>query len=301
LHLLKVHGALLAVAFIYGANYSIAKSLMPDFIGPNGFILLRIIGGFVLFFAVQGIWVREKIKSLSDYGLLALCALLGVATNMLFFFNGLSLTSPINASVIMTINPLMVMLFSLLFLNEGLNRIKILGIAIGMTGAVAQIMDPFGVGNKIESVNWQGDLYVLINAASYALYLVLVKPLMQRYHPLTVVKWTFTFGFLMVLPFGWSEVYEAEWQSLDLSIGWRLAFVILATTFMVYLLNAWALKYVKSSVVGSYIYLQPLFASTIAILWAGYEFSAYMLIYAALIFVGVYLVSFTKSKKSAHG
>lgn len=288
---IKVHAALLTVAIIYGANYSIAKSLMPQFIGPYGFILLRIAGALLFFLLAHKIFIKEKIQSRADYLRLFVCAIFGVAANMLCFFKGLSLTSPINASVIMTINPVMVLVFSALLLKEGILPIKMLGVGLGMVGAIMQILDPFGVSKEIEGINWRGDFLVLINATCYALYLVLIKPLMLKYHAFTVVKWTFTFGLFMVLPFGLSELLEAQWQNLDGQILWQLLFVVLGSTFLAYLLNAWALCFVNSSVVGAYIYLQPVIASFIALIWGGYSGNWYMAVYAAFIFTGVYLVS----------
>lgn len=269
---------------------------MPDFIGPNGFILLRISGAFLLFLLAKKFVVKERIQSPKDYLRLGVCALFGVATNMLCFFNGLALTSPINASVIMTINPVLVLLFSIVIAKEAVGIYRILGIALGMAGAILQILDPFGLGKEIEGVNWQGDLFILLNAASYAIYLVLVKPLMAKYHALTVVTWTFLMGLGMVLPFGFVELVNAPWQTVDWSIGLRLGFVVIATTFIAYLLNAWTLRYVSSSVVGSYIYLQPVLAAFIAVFIGGYAFNLSMLVYAAMIFSGVYLVSFAKKK-----
>lgn len=294
--MIKVYLALITVGLIYGANYTIAKSLMPGFIGPNAFILLRVLGGFLFFWLLQSTVVKERVKSRRDFLHLAICGFFGVAANMLMFFNGLQLTSPVNSSVIMTVNPLLVLFFSALLLKERVKGIKVLGIAIGMTGAILQIVDPFKLGAAVDGVNWKGDLLILGNASSYAAYLVLVKPLMARYHALTVVKWTFTFGLLMVLPFGLISLGEVEWSALNFDIGWRLAFVILATTIVAYLLNAWSLKHVSSTVVGAFIYLQPIFASAIAIWFANYEASWQMLLYAALIFTGVYLVSFGKGK-----
>lgn len=294
--MIKVYLALITVGLIYGANYTIAKSLMPGFIGPNAFILLRVLGGFLFFWLLQSTTVKERVKSKKDYWHLAICGLFGVAANMLMFFNGLQLTSPVNSSVIMTVNPLLVLFFSALVLKERVKGVKVLGIAIGMTGAILQIVDPFKLGASVEGVNWKGDLLILGNASSYAAYLVLVKPLMAKYHALTVVKWTFTFGLLMVLPFGLISLGDVEWSTLNFDIGWRLAFVILATTIVAYLLNAWSLKHVSSTVVGAFIYLQPIFASAVAIWFADYEASWQMLLYAALIFTGVYLVSFGKRK-----
>ncbi|MGB0428900.1 MAG: DMT family transporter [Bacteroidia bacterium] len=298
---LKVHGALILVGLIYGANYSIAKSLMPDFIGAFGFILLRVVGALLFFLIAHRIWIKEKITEKSDYLKLAVCAFFGVATNMLCFFKGLSLTSPINASIIMTINPVIVLIFSAVLLKERVGWIKILGIAFGMTGAIMQIVDPLGVSKQVSGINWQGDLLVFANATSYAIYLVMVKPLMAKYHAFTVVKWTFTFGLLMVIPFGFSELASANWASINAGIVARLVFVVIGTTFLAYLLNAWALRYVNSSVVGVYIYLQPLLATIFAVAWAGYSFNWFMLIYAGLIFAGVYLVSFKPKSKLVNG
>lgn len=295
--MIKVYLALITVGLIYGANYTIAKSLMPGFIGPNAFILLRVLGGFLFFWFMQSTVVKERVKSRKDFIHLAICGFFGVAANMLMFFNGLQLTSPVNSSVIMTINPLLVLLFSAILLKERVKGIKVLGIAIGMTGAILQIVDPFKLGAAVEGVNWKGDLLILGNASSYAAYLVLVKPLMVKYHALTVVKWTFTFGLLMVLPFGLISLGDVEWSTLNFDIAWRLGFVILATTIVAYLLNAWSLKHVSSTVVGAFIYLQPIFASAIAIWFADYEASWQMLLYAALIFTGVYIVSFGGRKK----
>lgn len=294
---IRVHAAMLTVGLIYGANYSIAKSLMPEFISPFGFILLRVFGAFILFNLLFFSSSRERVDR-KDLPLLALCALFGVAGNMLMFFQGLSLTSPVNASVIMTVNPVIVLGLSAFLLKEKVTSRKIIGIALGMTGALLQILDPFGVGNKLESVHWSGDLLVFLNAASYAAYLVLVKPLMEKYRAITVVRWTFSFGLLMVLPFGFSQALGAEWASIDLIIALKLGFVILGTTVLAYLLNAWSLRYVQSSLVGVYIYLQPIFASLIAILFAGYRTDWPIVVYALLIFSGVYLVS-VKGRK--HG
>ncbi len=292
---------MLTVAIIYGANYSIAKSLMPEFIGAFGFILLRVIGALLFFLLAHKFWVKEKIQDKKDYLKLAISAFFGVATNMLCFFKGLSLTSPINASIIMTVNPVIVLLFSSVLLKEKIHWLKILGIGLGMTGAIMQILDPFGVSKEVAGINWQGDLLILVNAASYAIYLVIVKPLMAKYHAFTVVKWTFTFGLLMVIPFGIGEFSQVDWQGMNFEILSRLLFVVIGTTFLAYLLNAWALRYVNSSVVGVYIYLQPLLATFFALIWGGYSFNWFMLVYAILIFAGVYLVSIKINKKVANG
>ena len=186
--LLRAHLALLIVNLIYGANYLIAKGLMPELIEPSGFILLRVLGATTLFWILRLFVKLQPIES-EDYPRLILCGLFGVAGNQLFFFNGLNLTSPINASIIMTANPILVLLMASVLIGERISRVRVLGIAFGAAGAIWLILTSAD-GSRL-SGNWLGDLMILINAASYAVYLVLVKPLMQKYSPATVISWCF--------------------------------------------------------------------------------------------------------------
>ncbi len=276
------------VTAVYGATFSIAKEIMPEYGGPFGIIFIRVTVAFVLFFIWHKLFVQEKVSGWRDFGLLFLCACFGVAGNMLLFFKGLSLTHPVNASLMMTVSPVFVLVFAALLRYEKLTLIKLTGIILGATGAAMIIGGPRlegDVGNRL------GDLLVLLNASSYALYLVIVKPLMQKYQPITVVHWTFFFGSLIVIPFGWQEFTEIRWDSMPPAIWFALAFVVIGTTFLAYLLNAWALGRTRSSVVGSYIFLQPVLATVFAVFFAGYGLSLDHLVYSVLIFAGVYLVS----------
>lgn len=291
--------ALLVVALVYGANYLVAKGLMPDRIGPSGFIVLRVLGGGGLFWLLRAVlratgrW--ERVSS-GDFGRLALCGLTGVAANQLLFFNGLNLTSPVNASLIMTVNPILVLLASSALLGTAITARKILGIALGMAGAVALLV--MGASKESLHASWQGDLMVLVNASSYGLYLVAVKPLMANYRPLTVIAWVFLFGALFVLPIGFSQAIAIDWGRFH-EVHWRgLAFVVLGTTFAVYLLNIYAMQHVQPTVVSIYIYLQPLLATGFS--WwlstaGGPNYTADLTpmtaLCAASIFTGVALVS----------
>ena len=186
--LLKAHIALFIVQLMYGANYVIAKGLMPNIIGPNGFILVRVAGAVALFWGILA-FKNEKV-ALKDLGRLAICAVFGVALNQLMFFNGLMLTSPINASVMMTTTPILVLLFSVIILKEKIIPIQLVGVLIGAVASVVFILLNSGGGYASDT----GDIFILINATSYSFYLVLVKPLMKKYKPLTVISWVFTFG-----------------------------------------------------------------------------------------------------------
>jgi drug/metabolite transporter (DMT)-like permease len=196
----------------------------------------------------------------------------------------------------MTTTPILVLIASSIMIGEKITLRKILGIIAGCSGAVLLILN----GEKINFEKDQilGDLMIFINATSYGIYLVLVKSLMKKYNPITVVKWVFIFGTLFVFPFGFGELAEVQWATFDLSIWLAIAYVLICTTFLAYLFNAYALKTVNPSVVSIYIYLQPLLATSIALMFAKDNLAAMKVISGLLIFLGVYLVSSSSQKSS---
>lgn len=284
---LKVHGALFTVALIYGANYSVAKAVMTT-LPPFAIILCRIAGAGLLFWLLHAFTVKEQIKSKRDFVHLAICALFGVAINQMMFFKGLSMTGPINASVIMVFSPILVLIASAFILKERITSVKILGILLGSLGAFMLIG---GTAFKFATDTAFGDFLILINASSYALYLVLVKPLMKKYNALTITKWVFLFGFIFAAPFCIGEFNAVAWSSISLNLFLGLGFIVLFTTFTAYLLNAWSLSVVNPSIVGAYIYLQPIIASIFALSFGQDQLSFEKICFGILIFVGVFLVS----------
>jgi len=288
------HAAILGANIIYGLNYSIAKDVMPEFIQPFGFIFCRVSGALLLFWMFAQFAEKEKVSE-RDLALMAVCGAFGVASNQLMFFYGLNLTSPINAAIILTCNPILVLLISAVVIRERITSRKIIGIGLGLTGAVGLIL--FKGLSALSSDGFIGDLFVFLNATSYAIYLVLVKPLMQKYKPMTVIKWVFLFGFIYVLPFGWTQFQEIEWATFTTNIWWAFGFVVVGTTFLAYLFNIFGLKELSPSVVSIYIYSQPLIASIMAIALQKDELSMEKILAALLIFSGVYLVSTKKSIK----
>lgn len=290
----KAHLALFGVALIYGANYTIAREvLVSNSIQPHGFILFRVMTGVILFGLLYHGLIRERVAR-KDYYLFALCGLFGVAINQIFFFRGLKLTGPIHASLIMTTTPILVLLISAVLLKEKITLTKIIGIILGATGAIMLIA--YGEEVSFQSDQLWGDLQIFINAVSYGIYFVLVKALMERYHPFTVMYGLFLFGFCFVLPFGIQEAAAVEWGSFSPGIWIGFIYVLLFTTFFSYLLNAYALKRLNASVVSIYINLQPLLASIIALLLGKDALSVLKISAAALIFLGVYLVSQRKKE-----
>lgn len=290
---LWAHVAVFAANLIYGINYTVAKDVMPDYVTPNAFILIRVSGAVVLFWLLSlALKQRQKIAKV-DWLRVGLAGLFGVAVNQLFFFQGLNLTTPINAAIIMTMNPVMVMLIAAILLGNKITSKKALGIFIGMCGAVLLSVYKGGewVLPSFSSDTVTGDALVLINAASYAVYLVLIKPLMAKYNPITLVKWVFTFGLIFVLPFGGWELMHVKFATFPDFIWGEIAFVVVGTTFFAYLFNMYGLRKLSPSVVSIYIYLQPFLATMFALIMGSDKLNLSQIMSAALVFLGVYLVS----------
>ena len=294
----QAHLVLFLVGAFYAINYIVAKDIMPTYIGPSGFIFYRVFIATALFWMVHPFISKEKIQR-EDYPRFIQCALFGVAMNQLFFFNGLNLTTPINASVIMTSNPILVLLASAVILKEAITPTKAAGVVMGIVGALLLIVLPVLLGTSdmdwTEGNSW-GDFMIFINAVSYGLYLISVKPLMAKYEAMTVIKWVFLFGCVMVFPFGYDQALEVNWTDMPTEIFLGFAYVIICVTFLVYFLNAFAMKTLSPSVVSAYIYLQPVLAGALSIGLGKEKLHWIQILAAALIFGGVYLVSIRKKR-----
>jgi drug/metabolite transporter (DMT)-like permease len=296
----KAHLALLGANVIYGANYVIAKGIMPDKISPNAVVFIRLACCTFLFWLIKFLFIKEQIKS-RDLLRLALCGLLGAAANQLLFFHGINLTSPIDASIIMTITPVIVLIFSLFILKEPITKPKILGISIGGIGAILLIL----YGNKaIGTSSFLGNLFVFLNACSYGLYLVVAKTLMKKYHTITVISWVFLFGFIYVFPFGINDVLTTNFEAFNLNTYLVLGYIVLFTTFFAYLFNVYALNYLSPSVNSSYVYLQPAVSFGIVSISAyvflnndyAQDINLIKIVSCLLIVLGVYIISRTQKK-----
>lgn len=284
----RAHLALIVANLIYGANFSIAKIAMPEFIQPQGFILIRVVFSFLLFWIFSRIRVPDQKVERKDHVLLCLMGFSGVAINQMLFFEGLSRTSNINAALILTSNPVMVLLAASFLYKERLTFQKIIGILLGVGGAFSLIIsrdDAHG------TATWQGDLLVFLNAAAYAVFMVGVKPLMRKYSPWLVIRWSFFYGMLLVIPFGFHQAQIITWSSFTPSVWMATLYVILATTFVTYWFTTYGLQHLSSAVASYYIYLQPVFATLISLILTHETVTLTQIIACVLIFTGVYLVN----------
>jgi drug/metabolite transporter (DMT)-like permease len=291
----KVHLSLFLVSLIYAATFSIAKEVMPYYIKPMGLITIRVWGAISLLWVTHFLFVKESIYGKKDFLILLKCAVFGVAANMLLFFKGLAITTPINAAILMVTTPLFVAFFSFFLLNEKVTKLKVIGLCFGVFGAILLLLGPSLSFNS--STLW-GDVMVMTNAIIYAYYLIIAKPLLHKYSPLTVIKWTFFFGGLLVIPFGFTELKEVQWQAIPNSIWSAIIFLIIGATYITYVLNAWALRNANATLVGAYIYLQPVLATIIAVSIGKDSLTLPKVLFSLLIFIGVYLVGLPNDAKS---
>ena len=278
------HISLFVANLIYAINYIVAKDVMPEYISPKGFILLRVLGASLLFLLIHKLFIKERVRK-KDLRLLLVCSLFGVVINMLCFFEGLSITSPINASLIMIMTPLIVYVLSLVFFIERLSYSGFLGVVLGLLGACILITNGMSF-----QLNNRGDILVLLNALSYSLYLILIKSMMKKYHPITVLKVLFVIGTIIITPIAWNDIVILNWSHLPLIIILKGVFVIIFTTCVAYFLNIFSLKHLPSSTVAFYIYLQPLLATLIAVVFGKDILTPIKILATVLIFCGVYFV-----------
>ena len=219
-----------AASTIYGLNHTIAKGLMPTVIKPYGFILLRVLGAAILFWSISLFFPSEKIDK-KDWIRIIACAFFGMVLNMLMFFKGLSLSTPINSSVVITVSPVLLLILSAIFLREKITWLKSIGIGLGLVGALLLIL--FGIKSQQNAPNIPlGNLLFIINAASYSVYLIIVKPLVKKYSSITLMKFFFGFAVIINLPICYTEFVAIDWPNLSGEAILGLSFVVIATTFI---------------------------------------------------------------------
>ena len=285
LALLSAGGA----TMIYGLNHTIAKEVMPDHVGAFGFIFIRTAGATILFWFASLFVPFEKINK-KDYLKLFITALLGMCLNMLSFFKGLELSTPVNSGIFATTNPIIILCLSYFFLKEKIGVKKFIGIILGFIGALILVLQ--GTENSLRAPNvLLGNFLFLLNSIFFSSFIIMVKPLTQKYSTITIMKWLFFMGFFMTLPVTSKEFSEINWGNLPFDAVWRIIFVVLGTTFLTYVLNLFALKKLQASTVGAFAYAQPIIAISFAIITGNDYISLGRGLACLTIIVGVYLVS----------
>lgn len=285
---IKAHLGLIGTNLFFATNYSIVKYFTGHhYAGPFGLNLIRIgvslVFFWILFFFNSG---KTKIQKKEIIPLI-LCALTAIAINQMLFIKGLSLTFSIHASLLTLITPIMITIIAARILKEKLTTEKIIGLVMGASGAILLIAskEPTAPGENIIL----GDFLVLLSALSYTFYFILVKPFMNKYSAIYVMRWVFTFGFFLILPLCTNEFSKITWNIFTLKDWFFLFLLTIPGTFLAYIFNAYGIKKLNASVAGAYIYSQPVFAVTIAMIFLKEQLSFYKILAAILIFTGVFL------------
>lgn len=274
---------------IYGLNHTIAKVVMPDYVGAFGFIFIRTAGAAILFWLLSLFLKSEKIERV-DHLRLFLAALMGMCINMLSFFKGLELSTPVNSGIFATTNPIIILLLSYLFLNEKIGMRKFLGITMGFAGAMILVL--YGTQNTTNATNvLLGNILFMINSVFFSAFIIVVKPLSEKYNTVTIMKWLFLIGFVLTFPVTIGEYAAVDWRNMPFDVLWRVAFVVLGTTFSTYLLNLYALKNLQASTVGAFAYAQPIIAIGYAVYTENDSLDGVKAVACLVIMTGVYLVS----------
>lgn len=286
----KAHIALLATNIFFALNFTTVKYLINGgFLKPFGLNLIRVGVTAILLWVLYLFRKEKKQIQKKDWGKFLLCAVTGIAINQLAFIKGLSLTYSIHASLLLLITPILITFIAAWVLKERLTNNKLIGLALGIGGALVLILAKDRSGNA-EDV-FIGDLLVILNAVSYTIYFVLVKPLMVDYNPIAVLRNVFTIGFFIILPFCWMEFSQIEWAIYSSKEYLTLAMIAIPGTFCAYLFNIYGIKNLGAAISGNYIYTQPLFAAALAIGFLGEELSTYKILAGLLIFAGVFLAN----------
>ena len=281
---------------IYGLNHTIAKMVMPIYIGSLGLVLLRVLGATIIFWTI-GLFFKSKPIEKKDRLTIMKCGLFGMSINIAAFIAGLDYSTPVNSSILIIISPIFVVILSFFIFRNKINLLKILGIIMGFIGALILILNAdsnSSVGRNIPL----GNFLFIVNSISYAYYLIIVKPMAQKYDLITLFKWLFLIGLIFNFPLGINQFTDVNWSSLPVKEAiLPMAFVVICTTVMTYFLNGYALSKITSTEVAVFMYLQPIIGIVFAIFTKSDTISLTIIIASILIFIGVYLTSVMKLKK----
>ncbi len=258
---MNVHIVLFLVSLFYGILFSWAGEIMPKYLNAEALVWMRISFATLAFHIIGFIGKTVKINW-KKHGLeLAICGFFGTSANMYLFFKGLQTTFPINAAVLMLATPLFVALFDHLRLKITPNWSFSLSLLIAAGACYKLLTESHHTFTK-ETLT--GDFLVFVNAIFYAIYLVRIKKLTAIYPPVTLNRWTFSFGLLFMSPLGIMAVAESNFTQIPEPIWGKIIYILVVMSFLVYFMNAYAVKVAGPTLTGIYIYLQPLLATLIA-------------------------------------
>lgn len=290
----KGHIAILTTNIIFGINIVIAKNVLSQgSIDSLTLTYFRLIGATAVFWLASLFVKREKVTR-KDLITLFFASLFGIAINQTSFIVGLETTSPIDASLIITLTPILTMLISAAYLKEPITSKKIIGVLIGCSGAVILITTSRYL-NVSGTRSWLGNALCLLSSLAYACYLVFFRNFIKTKHPITLMKWMFLFSAILLLPIGIPKLKSVDFASINTILGLEVLYVVLMATFLTYLLIPIGQKHLRPTTLTMYNYLQPIIAAVLAIFLGQDVFGIEKVLAAILVFMGVYIVTKSKS------
>lgn len=295
----KAHIAILTTNIIFGINTPISKNVIQQYLSPFSLTFFRMAGACLIFWIVSCFIKKEKISK-KDILFVFLAGIFGIFINQFSFIQGLSTTSPVNAAIIITSTPIMTMIVSFFFLNEPITLKKVTGVLIGASGAILLVITSHS-GTFGSTGNVFGDIFCLISSLSYAIYLTAFKWLIEKYNPITLMKWMFLCATIICFPLTSKSVFAIDYTEIPINGYFQMIYIIVGATFITYLLIPIAQKSLRPTTLTMYNYLQPLVTTIIAVIFGLDTFGFTQTIAALMIFSGVYVVmkSKTKSQLSA--
>lgn len=289
----KARIAVLLGNFFFGTSVIAVKHISPSLIAPIGLTAIRIVTTTILFWSFYLFRPVRFTFTKKEYGLLAFCALAGITLNQTFTVRGMSLTSPIHASLLILTTPISITLLAALFLKESLDKFKILGLLMGVSGGALLVFSR-DLSDNASDQQTMGDLFCIFGALSYAVYVVSIKPLVQKFPTHHILQWVFLFGCFASLPLGWRSLHEIHWSAFDALSWFALVYIVLGATFIAYQLMNYSIHKLGASTTGSYIYTQPFFATLASMILLDESLSITKIAAASLIMGGVFLANYRK-------
>ncbi|MDL2212799.1 DMT family transporter [Bacteroides sp. OttesenSCG-928-E20] len=290
---LKGHAAVLIANVLWGLNAPISKSVLAEFTALS-VTTFRMLGAAICFLILSFFLPREHIPP-KDMLRLFFASVFGIVFNQGMFILGLSLTSPIDSSIIATTSPIVTMIIAAIYLKEPVTHKKVMGIFLGAIGALILIFgsQPSAMGGSSSIL---GNAFCLIGQFSFAIYLTVFKDLIQKYSPVTINKWLFIYASLCFIPVSYSDMVSIDFATIPMDIVWQLLYVVLAATFLTYILIVVGQRLLRPTIVSMYNYVQPIVATILAVIWGMDTFGITKGLAIGLVFLGVYVVTQSKSK-----
>jgi len=290
------HKAIIAVIlanFFFGTTIIAVKHITPTLISPIALTSVRIVTTAILFWTFFGFNKNNKPFNSKDFYKLIGSSILGISLNQAFSIKGMSLTSPIHASLLILTTPITITLLAAILIKEKLTIYKILGLLLGLSGGALLIFSrDLSVINKGDQTT--GDLFVIMGAICYSIYVVMMRSLASQYANLSILKWVFLIGAFINLPLGWHDLQKVDWHAFDGLSWFCLSYVVIGATFLSYLFINYSISNIGATLTGAFMYSQPVFAAISGMIFLGEGLSFPKIASASLIMSGVYLANISK-------